>query len=265
MNDAEMTDLHLIKKELTDLGFDKQEIQSYSNMMSRPGYHNCRHVAFMLRFLQNDDTHSIFDYVKFRTILVLAILFHDYAYTPGSDQNERDSAFLMRLVLERQRLGISISDIELAQQAIIDAPHVSTDTLYTHQDLKSMSPQDNVTTLLHDLDYAILGSEFAVDYMRYCSGIYEEYGPKCKDIYEYNSGRLEFLEAVMKRKHVFCWEFMENRYGDRAMGNMMRECQWISPTRYKVNLHNQLFDVLEFAKENGMHEVCDIIKIQIQG
>lgn len=180
--------------------------------IGRP-YHNMLHLAHMF------DQLSIYkaycgkdkDFVKPNGNLNLAIFLHDYVYdvSPKNihpEHNENSSAAEVLRWNKLMILRTSISAITVYNLITATAPDKQGDDFTDEQ------------KLIADLDLSILGTTW---YGYYAQQIRKEYG--CYTDEEYKKRRLEFLFALLKKKHIFHLNFFRKMFEEQARKNITAE------------------------------------------
>ena len=180
-------------------------------------YHGLRHLEFMLSLCPYGQYLPEIDIER----ILFAILFHDYVYVPGDNDNERNSAdafeeFASRHGIENREL------VDCVKFAICNSMLCGKQMNLEY--FSGLSQNEKVAVLLHDLDFAILGTRRYV-YLRYAFGIREEY--ENKSDYDYLLRRKKFLLTQLSKGSVFCLEFFTNSYGARAKDNILEELKMI--------------------------------------
>lgn len=194
---------------LNKINLPEKYSQYLELMKERPGHHSLGHVLFMLKLLKTVPN-GLVGNLKY---LVIAILFHDVVYVPGSSSNEYDSAEYLRNI---SLTWYDTEDSEAMNQYVAllirESPHPRID-----------NPSSDIgkdISLLHDLDYAVLGADWPT-YLEYMMGIWAEYGRKF-GIEQYMKGRLKFLNRVLETS-PFCLLWFIKRFEGLAFDNIQRE------------------------------------------
>jgi len=189
--------------------------EKYSNyveyMKERVGHHGLGHVLFMLKLLK-EVPHDLVGNLKY---LVIAILFHDVVYSPGSRSNEHESAKYLHNV---SLTWYDREDYENMNQyvtiLITESPHP-----------RISNPGSDIgkdISLLHDLDYAVLGADWQT-YLEYMMGIWAEYAPKF-GMEKYVKGRFDFLGGILvSSKPTFWTGWFFNKFHATSFDNMQKE------------------------------------------
>ena len=154
---------------------------------TEPGrhYHTFQHIEQLL--LLADEFR---DLVQKRTVVDLAIFYHDVVYEAGRADNEIRSAEMAGEAL--QSLGIPVSIIEDVKDFIIATKdHFSVET--TDRDLEYFL----------DFDLSIL-SAWPEMYQRYAKRVRQEYAA-IPDTF-YNPGRISFLKKALQLPHLYFTE-----------------------------------------------------------
>jgi predicted metal-dependent HD superfamily phosphohydrolase len=169
-------------------------------------YHNLRHVAEMLRLLEQFEADAA-DYAAVR----FAAWFHDAVYDTRKETNEEESAALAERALGE--LGGSPLTAALARRLI----------LATKRHKLEDGPPDFGIFL--DADLSILGAEEET-YRAYSEAIRREYAwvPEAA----YREGRLKVLANFLRRERLYHTERMAERFEARARRNLSDEVQALS-------------------------------------
>jgi predicted metal-dependent HD superfamily phosphohydrolase len=167
-------------------------------------YHTWSHIAACL---------AQFAKQKFdnpRTVL-LALLYHDAVYVPGSKDNETRSAELAERML---RYRSSVPEIErraISRMILLTANH--------HSAAHRLTPDE---AKLIDIDLSILGQTWPV-YQDYMRGVRREFCPAVTSDFRYRIGRRAFLEGVLRQRRIFVTDEMANRLEATARSNISKE------------------------------------------
>ncbi len=162
-------------------------------------YHTLAHVSNLLHQIKESRCSN-----KEKQLLTHVALFHDVIYVSTAKDNEYQSAQCAVIWLEK--LGINKADQQKIHQLILaTATHTSDDLL---------------TQTFIDMDVSILGASQHV-YKHYCNAIRKEY----KNIPSllYKRGRKRFLQATLKRTHIFLTKEYQIRYERQARMNILEE------------------------------------------
>jgi predicted metal-dependent HD superfamily phosphohydrolase len=158
-------------------------------------YHNLEHV---IRLLALCDELGISD-----PDIMLAVIYHDIIYRPGSLKNEEKSAAYARESLGR--LGVDPDRVGQVCEMI----------LATGNHLKL---QDNpLAQTFLDLDLSILGSP-REDYQVYADGVRKEYSWIPEFVFKKN--RRRFLERILAVEFIFHTDLFREKYEDSARANI---------------------------------------------
>ncbi len=162
-------------------------------------YHNLAHVSDCLELLG-----GVAHLSEASGLVELAIWFHDAVYVPGAADNEAASAKLARDVLGR----LGLSEARLGRvRGLIQAT--------SHRD----PPQSGDGKLLCDIDLSILAAP---------GGRYEEYAGAIRveaglSEDEFRGRRIEFLQGMLARPHIFHTDHFREQMEAAARENMQRE------------------------------------------
>jgi predicted metal-dependent HD superfamily phosphohydrolase len=183
----------------------KEEMRTHYAEAAR-GHHNQAHIDFMLdlaRVWQNRLHHP--------AAVDLAIWAHDGVYDPAAEDNEIQSATLLRQLLEG---ATSPLPIDLAAALVLATEH--------HRVPPAMKVDEAADCALFlDFDMAVLGSD-PDDYRRYSEGIAKEYQPLHGDA-SYRVGRAAFLSTLLKKTRLFLTDDFEIQFGVQARANIKKE------------------------------------------
>ncbi|HMH17724.1 MAG TPA: hypothetical protein VK572_06195 [Burkholderiales bacterium] len=167
-------------------------------------YHAWSHIATCLaQFAEQKFDHP-------RAVL-LALLYHDAVYVPGSKDNETRSAELAERML---RYRSSVPDSEkrsISRMIMLTANHHSAGHLLSQDEAR-----------LIDIDLSILGQAWPV-YQEYMQGVRREYCPAVTSEFRFCIGRRAFLEGVLRQKHIFITDEAAKRLEVRARFNIGKE------------------------------------------
>ena len=158
------------------------------NAYSERGYHNLMHIGDMLNMLAIycQQTEKTFCAEKYLDV-ILAILWHDIIIYPAQLSAEQQSVNgLLHLT------GEWTDNIAKG----IDRDEVTGMILATQVGAEAKSHKQK---LIADLDKAVLGSDFTPMWIRYSTGVREEYLDY--DDKEYLQGRIEFLQKLHAWMH----------------------------------------------------------------
>ena len=169
-------------------------------------YHNLRHVAEMLRLLEQFSADAA-DYTAVR----FAAWFHDAVYDTRKGTNEEESAALAEQALDE--LGVSSQTINLVRRLI----------LATKGHEAEGGPPD--IGLFLDADLAILGAPEET-YLAYSEAIRREYAWVPEEAYR--EGRLKVLTNFLRRGRLFYTEQMAARFEAQARRNLSNEIEGLS-------------------------------------
>jgi predicted metal-dependent HD superfamily phosphohydrolase len=158
-------------------------------------YHNLEHVT---RLLALCDELEISD-----PDIILAVIYHDIIYRPGSLKNEGKSAAYAQESLGR--LGVNSDRMsQVCEMILATANH--------------LIPQDNpLTQTLLDLDMSILSSP-REDYQAYADGVRKEYSwiPE----FVFKKKRRRFFEKVLGVESIFHTVLFREKFEDSARVNI---------------------------------------------
>ena len=158
-------------------------------------YHNLEHVT---RLLALCDELEISD-----PEIMLAVIYHDVIYRPGSLKNEEKSAAYARKSLGR--LGVDSDRVgQVCEMILATANHL-------------MPQDDPLTQTLLDLDMSILGSP-REDYQAYADGVRKEY-PWLPGVV-FKKKRRQFLERVLAEEYIFHTDLFREKYEGSARANI---------------------------------------------
>jgi len=158
-------------------------------------YHNLKHV---IRLLMLCDELEISD-----PDIMLAAIYHDIIYQPGSLKNEGKSVAYAQDSLVRLGMGSDRVD-QVREMILATASH--------------LLPQDNpLTQIFLDLDMSILGSP-REDYLAYADGVQKEYSWLPDFVFKKN--RRQFLERILAEKFIFHTDIFREKFESSARANI---------------------------------------------
>ena len=161
-------------------------------------FHTMRHIELILGHL-----HATIGLTQCN---VLATLFHDAIYFPGSSQNERLSARLANIVL--RECGVADPVVARTCQMI--------EATVAHE----CRADDVELAHLLDADLAILGAP-ATTYRDYREWVRAEHHAFPDSLY--HAGRLNFLRATLARSRIFLTPLFQAAYEVQARENLAGE------------------------------------------
>lgn len=161
-------------------------------------YHTLKHIMHVIDLLKEADVDD--------DAVYLAALYHDFAYHPGKDDNERHSANIAYLQLHS--MGFSEAVINRVNMLIMATKHHTID------------PGDLSGSLFIDADMAILSSP-ANQYQEYAKNIRKEYSELPDDIYK--NGRELFLEKLLSSNRIFITDWFYSSCEAIARLNIKKE------------------------------------------
>ncbi len=158
-------------------------------------YHNLEHVTRLLALCDElEISHPD---------IMLAVIYHDIIYRPGSLKNEEKSAAYARESLGR--LGVNPDRVgQVCEMILATANH--------------LLPQDNpLTQTFLDLDMSILGSP-REEYQAYTNAVRKEYSwiPE----FVFRKKRHLFLERVLAEEFIFHTDLFREKFEDSARANI---------------------------------------------
>lgn len=201
--------LHMIFKDLASR-YSRDEVihdtlwREIEESYSMPGryYHNLSHLEHMIeKAFQHRDKIGDFD------VLLFSIFYHDIAYDPKRNDNERKSAEIAKRRMKE--IGVPAERIEKCYRQILAT---------RHHDLSS----DNDTRFLLDIDLAILGEE-PVKYEEYVQKVRREYAFYPKAVL--NKGRMAILKNLLAKDRIFQTQPLYELYEKQARQNLMGELE----------------------------------------
>lgn len=169
-------------------------------------YHNIEHINQLLALFTKH-----YDKIEDPNTFLLAIYFHDYIYVASREKqsltNEENSAEAAAKELEQ--LGLGQGRIQRLKQFILATQR--------HQDAG-----DEQVNLFLDMDLSILASSRDV-YKQYAANIRREYSVYNDE--EYTRGRIQFLDRMIQREHIFLTADFQKQYDNIAFDNLRRELE----------------------------------------
>jgi predicted metal-dependent HD superfamily phosphohydrolase len=139
-----------------------------------------------------------------RSVIALALFFHDAVYDPAAKDNEEQSAGLAKQVLSASG----------APEGIV--AKVTTLILATRHD---HVPTEPTAQLIVDIDLSILGAKRA-RYDEYETQIRREYAFVPEEAFR--AGRAAILRKFLERPSIFSTQHFRDRYEARARENLAR-------------------------------------------
>ena len=177
------------------------EIEKHYNEKYR-FYHTLKHIQDLYFLLEKNK-----DLIEDWETLIVSIFYHDIIYDAKSNNNEEQSAELMRKVM--LKIDFSKEKIEKSYQQILATK-------------KHEITGDNDTDLFTDADISILGSEWEI-YQAYAKNIRKEYS-----IYPdflYNMGRTKVLKHFLTMPDIYKTSLFRAQFETKARENLERELQ----------------------------------------
>jgi len=174
-------------------------------------YHTFEHIERILSDAEKMD-------IKLSPAQIIAILFHDIIYTPGSTTNEKDSARMLQWVSKMYPEWLIADDI--STNDINDACTIIEDTQHH-------TPSSDHSKIVIDLDLLGLADDYA-NYVGSGKNVRAEFGYLSEN--DWMVGRLEFLSSLIKREHIFQTDDFRNQFDEKAKNNMNQERNGILDT-----------------------------------
>jgi pantetheine-phosphate adenylyltransferase len=165
-------------------------------------YHNESHLHDCLKkyykLCVERDLEGFFDYSD-----ILALFWHDYKYNPSSKLNEENAANSCREFLTE--IGVDDYFIEEICNKILQT---------------KLGTEVSNGSYVVDVDLSILAAT-PEEYKKYVNKIKKEY--YYLDVAQFNKGRIQFLENMLKRPSIFTTWHFKDRYEKQARINMKAE------------------------------------------
>lgn len=143
----------------------------------------------------------------------LAILYHDIVYIPGSSENERLSAMLLKTHVAQNKAqfkeAFPEANLEIVESIIRDTKN-------------HLPSQYNETKLVLDLDMSILGAE-PDRYQKYVKDVMFEYAEYAGE--RMNKGRAEFLQTLLLQPNIFLTDVCQAKFESKARDNIKAELE----------------------------------------
>ena len=177
-----------------------EELSAIVRCYTKPDrhYHSLEHIIRLLGLCDELEINN--------STIMLAVIYHDVIYRPGSLKNEEKSASCARKSLAR--LGVDPDRVDQVCEMILATA--------TH-----LIPQDSpLTQTFLDLDMSILGSS-REDYQTYADGVRKEYTLVPDLVFKKN--RREFLEKVLAGEFIFHTDLFRKLFERSARVNIERE------------------------------------------
>jgi len=163
-------------------------------------YHTLRHIEACLNELDlARHLASSLDAVE------LALWFHDIVYDPRANDNEEQSAALLRRTIE-------FPIVDIAVPFILATKHAE-------------PPSDPDALLTVDVDLSILGKSDE-EFDAYERAIRVEYQWVPED--DYRAGRTRVLQSFLERSRIYSTAFFADRYEEQARRNLARSLSKLS-------------------------------------
>ncbi len=169
-------------------------------------YHNLRHVAEVLRLLE-----QFAGNVSDRATIFFAAWFHDAVYDTRSRTNEEESAALANRALSE--LGVPPEVGEAVRRLILATKR---------HEIEDAAPD---LGLFLDADLSILGAP-DMTYAAYSEAIRKEYSWVPDEAYR--EGRLKFLTTFLGRERLYHTGPMARRFESQARNNLSNEVKALS-------------------------------------
>lgn len=187
-------------------GCDRRVFEIARRSYDSPGrfYHSWSHIVTCL---------AQFAELKFdspRPVL-LALLYHDAVYVPGSKDNEAKSAELAERILCNHSTVPEGERRSISRMILLTANH--------HAEADRLTPDE---TKLIDIDLSILGQAWPV-YQEYMQGVRREFCPAATSNFRFRIGRRAFLERVLRQQRIFLTDEMAGRLEATARSNIAKE------------------------------------------
>lgn len=191
-------------------------------------YHNIEHLNYMFRLLDSSGYKH-----KNHPSLLLAILFHDFIYVPGSANNEDKSAAAMTSLIRTFNPElVSITDpgvLDLAVLMILSTiDHTLTEDLTAlwFQEWYDFDVEEMAKVLL-DLDLAIFSGDWE-QVLEYDDNISQEYYGLFDSDFEFQTKRLAYLQKLKSRPAL---------YQSKCLGGSMWELQGQESLKLLIQLY----------------------------
>ncbi len=175
------------------------EIEQHYSDNSRH-YHNLQHLENMFAELK-----FVEDKIENINVLHLAVFYHDIIYDATKNDNEEQSAILLKERL--LRLGLVEREVALCEKMILATKGHS---------------KSNVTDInyLVDIDLSILGAS-KKDYIKYTDQIRQEY--KMYPLEQYKIGRKFVIEKFLALDQIYKTSFFNDKFEKQAKQNLKDE------------------------------------------
>lgn len=175
-------------------------------------YHTPVHILSMLSFADINN-------IKLENWELLAILFHDVVYRPGSKNNETNSIQLMLALLDGTGISESLK-MQSANGILATSMHLE----------EEFDPDFNK---LMDLDMSgFCANEESYNAQNEClkKEFCQPETPKYEglSLEDYNKGRLEFLSKLKNKKSLYRTELFLNNFEQKAQNNLINSLREIT-------------------------------------
>lgn len=180
--------------------FKESMVQELLGMYSQSHrkYHNLRHLQECL-----EEFNGVSDLCEAPMAARMALWYHDAVYDPGESTNERLSANKAKFDCMRLQAKPDFAD-RVCAIILTTAAGVA---------------HESDSALVVDIDRSILGKPWE-RFKEYETQIREEYARYTDD--EYRAGRVLFLDALLRRPHIYVTERFREKYEGPARANIAR-------------------------------------------
>jgi len=161
-------------------------------------YHRCTHLVHC--FQQLDLAYAL---IQDPDPVEMALWFHDAIYTPGSSENEKESAELFARAAEDQFRPSFIREV---YELIIVTAH------------KELAQERN-KQFVADIDLSSLGADWE-EFLRDTKALREEHADSSDAVYYV--AHAKFLTSMLQRPRIYGTDFFYGRYERRARENITR-------------------------------------------
>ena len=168
-------------------------------------YHDLKHVIECIDELDQINAPEFSCRPIFKTMVELALWYHDAIYDVKRKDNETQSIELCLTDCAKLNVQMFVPASEYLYWLIISTQH-------------STPQQTNDCQLIVDLDLMRLAANWQ-DFQQYSNEIWQEYS-QAYTLEEYRAGRRAFLTAMLDRPHIYSTSHYRERWESKARHNL---------------------------------------------